>query len=100
MTHGVALTPLAIEDLIALHRWVSDEAGPSTAAGYLDRIEARIAALAEFSGRGTPRDDLADGVRTLTFERRLVIAYRVEPGTVTVLRVIGAMRELAPLFGD
>lgn len=100
MTHAVLLSPLAVQDLIALHRWIMDEADRTIADGYVDRIERKIAGLAQFPGRGTPRDDLAPGVRTLVFERRVLIAYRVEEAAVTVLRVISGQRELAPLLGQ
>lgn len=99
MTHTVLLSPLAVQDLIALHRWITGEADRTIADGYLDRIERKMAGLAQFPLRGTPRDDLAPGVRTLVFERRVIIAYRVE-GAVTVLRVISGQRELAPLLGQ
>jgi len=99
MSHQVRLSELAISDLVALHRWIAAEATPAIADEYIDRIEPRIAALADFPDRSTPRDDLAPGLRTLSFERCLLIAYRVDGGTALVLRVISAQRELAPLFG-
>ncbi|WP_323809482.1 type II toxin-antitoxin system RelE/ParE family toxin [Sphingobium baderi] len=98
MTYDVQLSALAIEDLIALHQWVSAEADIPTADGYLARIEERIAALADFPHRGSPRDDLIAGLRTLTFERRLLIAYSVDGQVVTVQRVINALRDLAPIL--
>ncbi|PJG45898.1 plasmid stabilization protein [Sphingobium sp. LB126] len=98
MTYDVQLSALAIEDLIALHQWVSVEADIPTADGYLSRIEERIAALADFPHRGSPRDDLVAGLRTLTFERRLLIAYNVDGKVVTVQRVINALRDLAPIL--
>lgn len=100
MTHDVQLSALAIEDLIALHHWVSTEADIPTADGYLARVEERIAALANFPHRGSPRDDLVAGLRTLTFERRLLIAYNVDGNVVTALRIINAFRDLAPLLPD
>ncbi len=98
MIYAVQLSALAIEDLIAPHHWVSVEADIPTADGYLIRIEERVAALADFPHRGSPRDDLAAGLRTLTFERRILIAYTVDGKTVTVQRVINAVRDLAPLL--
>lgn len=98
MTHIVLLAPLAVQDLIALHDWVREAAGRTLADRYLDRIEAKVAGLAQFPMRGTPRDDLARGVRTLVFERKLIIAYRIEEQTVRVLRIISGQRELAPLL--
>ncbi|WIW90952.1 type II toxin-antitoxin system RelE/ParE family toxin (plasmid) [Sphingobium sp. V4] len=97
MTYNVQLSALAVEDLIALHRWVSVEADTPTADGYLTGIEERIAALADFPHRGSPRDDLVAGLRTLTLERRLLIAYNVDGKVVTVQRVINAFRDLAPI---
>lgn len=100
MTYDVQLSTLAIEDLIGLHHWVSTQADIATADGYLARIEERIAALTNFPHRGSPRDDLVVGLRTLSFERRLLIAYKVEGDTVTVLRIINALRDLAPILLD
>jgi toxin ParE1/3/4 len=98
VSHAVRLSPLAIADLIALHGWVVEQADRATADGYLARIEARLAALADFPHRGTPRGDLGPGVRTLAFERRLVIAYRAEDAVVTVLRVVSGARDLGGGF--
>jgi toxin ParE1/3/4 len=97
MTYDVQLSALAIEDLIALHQWVRVEADFPTADGYLARIEERIAALADFPHRGSPRDDLVAGLRTLTFERRLSIAYNVD-GTVVTVQRVNAFRDLAPIL--
>jgi toxin ParE1/3/4 len=98
VSRTVELSPLAIDDLITLHRWIATEADQATADAYLIRIEARIATLAEFSNRGAPREDLAPNLRTLIFERRYLIVYRVTDTLVTVLRVISGQRELAPLL--
>ncbi|MDE1919038.1 MAG: type II toxin-antitoxin system RelE/ParE family toxin [Sphingomonadales bacterium] len=98
MIYEVKLSAFAIEDLIELHRWLSVAADPSTASSYIDRIEERITGLQAFPDRGTPRDDLVAGLRTLSFERRIVIAYRVDGGEVTVLRVIDGARDLAGIF--
>ena len=100
MTYEVQLSALVIEDLISLHQWVSVEADNPTADSYLARIEERIAALADFPHRGSPRDDLIAGLRTLTFERRLLIAYSVDGKIVTVQRVINALRDLGPALRD
>ena len=98
MTHRIALSERAIEDLAALRRWIAGEAGPAVAIGYLARVEARIALLAEFPNRGTPRDDLLPGMRTASFEKRLIIAYRVIGMEVQILRVISMHRDLNALM--
>lgn len=99
MSHEVRLSRLAIDDLDSLHLWIESEADSRTADDYLGRLETRIAALAQFPNRGTPRDDLAPGLRTLSFERRIVIAYAVRGSVVMVLRVVSGARELGLLLG-
>lgn len=47
MSHVVRLSPLAIEDLIDLHRWIAAEADTRIAGGYINRIETGIMSLAD-----------------------------------------------------
>jgi len=98
VTHAVLLSPLATQDLIALHGWIMEAADRAIADAYVDRIEQKIVSLAEFPLRGTPRSDLGAGVRTLMFERKLLIAYHLENTEVIALRVISGQRELSPLL--
>jgi len=102
MIYTVQVSALAIEDLVALHQWVDAGAGRATVDASLDLIEERITSLADFPGRGTPRDHLVADLRTLTFERQLLIAYMVDPdvNTVNVLRIINEARDLGPLLGN
>lgn len=80
-------------DLYALYDWIADQADPDTAYAYTSAIEAHAAGLTTYPQRGTPRDDLAPGVRTSNFRGRTVIAYRVSD-TVEILRVFHAGKEL------
>ena len=75
-----------------------DEAGWTIADAYYLRVEARLLSLSEFPRRGTPRDELQPGIRTVPFERRLVVFYEVEGDTVTVRRVINGARETRGLL--
>src|SRR5262249_35815203 len=70
MTHKISFRPEAEADLFALYRYISDRSGPARAGDYIARIEAACMALATFPQRGTKRDDLAPGIRTIGFERR------------------------------
>ncbi|MEI9849574.1 MAG: type II toxin-antitoxin system RelE/ParE family toxin [Sphingomonas sp.] len=98
MTHEVQFGEAAAADLIALHRWIEDGAGMAIADAYLERLHARCLSLSAFPNRGTPRDDLGGGLRSLSFERSLVIFYRVERSSVTILRVVSGARELGGLL--
>jgi toxin ParE1/3/4 len=56
--------------------------------------------LAAFPGRGSPRPDLADGVRTTAFQRRVIIAYRADENAVTILRVVSGARDIDRMFEE
>lgn len=66
--------------------------------GYLDRVEAFVRSLSFGSERGTRRDDVRPGLRTVGFERRLTVAFVVDDNSVTVLRVFGAGRDWESSF--
>lgn len=91
--YTIVWRPSAGADLRALYDWIAERADPDTAFAYTSRIEDHAAALAEFPERGTPRDDLVPGLRTTTYRRRTIIAYRVSDGEVGVLRLIHAGQE-------
>lgn len=86
--YTIVWRPKARNNLFALYDWIAQRADPETAFDYTSRIEAHVAKLAEFPERGTPRDDLSPGLRTLAYRRRTVIAYRVNENVVEVLGLI------------
>ncbi len=100
MEHEVVWRPEARDDLYAIYDWIARQADPDTAFGYTSRIEAFAARLSHFPGRGTPRFNLASGLRTVTFERRIVVAYRVVNDAVHIVRLIPAARDFARAFGN
>lgn len=98
MTFEVRVGPKAHEDLRNIYDWIADQAGNHTADDYLVRIARLLGSLAEMPNRGTPRDDLAPGLRTASFERRATVAYMVSGDTVTIQRVLHAGRDLQGAF--
>jgi toxin ParE1/3/4 len=98
MTHKVSFRPEAEADLFALYRYISDRSGPVRAGDYIARIEAACMALAAFPERGTKRDDLAPGIRTIGFERRATIAFLVEDKTVRIVRIFYGGRDYETYF--
>ena len=86
--YPVVWRPKARSSLLALYDWIAEQADPETAFEYTSKIEAHAAKLANFPERGTPRDDLVSGLRTMPYRRRTVIAYRVLDDEVEILRVI------------
>jgi toxin ParE1/3/4 len=97
VTYQVEFLDSAADDMVALHLWVETETDPTTADAYLDRLRTRCIKLAEFPHRGTPRDDLSPGARSLSFERRILIFYRVKDEMVQIMHVVSTAREIASL---
>ena len=87
MARKVYFRPQAEAELIALYDYISHRAGVTVAGGYIDRIEAACLALASFPDRGTRRDDILPGLRTIGFERRATIAFRVLRTRVEIVTI-------------
>jgi toxin ParE1/3/4 len=67
--------------------YITEQAGPRIAHGYIQRIERACQALAIFPERGSRHDDVMPGLRAIGFERRATILFRVEPETVEIVMV-------------
>jgi toxin ParE1/3/4 len=98
LNYEVRLGEQAYDDLAGIWNWVASEADVDTADAYSARIRGLFTKLVDFPRRGTPRDDLRPGVRSLIFERTIVIFYGIEGRTVTILRVVHGARDQAALF--
>ncbi len=70
---------------MALYDWIAERASPDTALGYIDRLEHYIRGFDYASERGTSRNDIREGLRTVGFERRVTIAFNVTAQEVIVL---------------
>jgi len=74
----VTYRPEAIADLQDIFRNIAETSqSPTIAAGVVGRITARCRRIGDVPFGGRPRDDLYPGLRTVPFERKAVIAYRV-----------------------
>lgn len=60
---------------------------PATAQTFTDAIVAYCEALHSFPLRGTRRDEIVSGLRTVGFRRRATIAFTVEDDVVTILGI-------------
>lgn len=95
MRVDVELSPTAIDDI---RRYIVERAGFDAAEAYLDRIIDRCQSVGVAPLTGTPRDDLASGLRTIPFERRATIVYSVAVDRVVIQRVLHAGRDLGRAF--
>ena len=77
MTHTVRLTPEALHQLDELETHIAGVGSPTVAARYVDAIVDYCENLRTFPHRGTRRDDILPGLRTLGYRRRVTIAFEV-----------------------
>lgn len=95
MARKVYFRPQAEADLFALYEYLAAKAGESVAGSYIARIEAACMALATFPKRGTRRDDILPRLRTIGFERRATIAFRVLKTRVEIVTIAYGGRDFA-----
>ncbi len=98
MNDSVFFTPEAKDDLFDLYDYIADRSTPKRALGYINRIEKSCLSLQVFAERGTSRDDLRPGLRVMGFERRVLIAFRVDADSVALLRILYGGRSVELAF--
>lgn len=92
MALRVVFRPQAEADLIGLYEYIAERSGYGIAGGYIERIEEACMELSTFPNRGTRRDDILTGLRTIGFERRITIAFRVLKTQVEIVTIAYAGR--------
>jgi len=98
MSYRIVFTPEARNQLDDLHAYISAAADIETASRFTDGIIDYIAGLSEFPKRGTPRDDLRPGLRTLAWRHRVTIAFMVEEIDVVVIGIFYGGRDFESLL--
>ena len=100
VTRRVIFTPRAIRQLARLHRYIAERASETVADGYVGRLTQYCERFELFPERGTARDDILPGLRLVGFERRVTIAFIVEPKAIVIEGVFyggqDLLRRLAP----
>lgn len=96
----VSYRPDALTDLENIYRFVADGSrSHSVAAGFVTRIMARCRRIGDVPLGGRLRADLAAGLRTVPFERSVVIAYLVRED-VEITNVFYGGRDYEALYHD
>jgi toxin ParE1/3/4 len=93
LRYQVRLSEPAYEDLAGIWAWIAADAGLDIADAYRTRLLGFLAKLEDFPRRGTPRDDLRPGIRSLVFERTIIAFYQVDSSIVTILRIVHGARD-------
>jgi toxin ParE1/3/4 len=85
MAWTVLISDAAEADLLAIYQFIAERAGPTLALGFIERIEAYCRSFDIAPVRGTRRDDLRPGLRTVGYRRRATILFEVDRGSHRVI---------------
>jgi toxin ParE1/3/4 len=92
----VVITNAAEADLTSIYDYIADRAGADVAFRFTQRIEDYCLGFADVPERGTRRDDLRPGLRTIGFRRRATILFELDrrKKQVVILGIYYAGRSL------
>lgn len=85
--HKLVFAPEANQQLLSLFRYLAERASPAVASRFTGAIVEYCEDLCHHPRRGTKRDDIRPGLRTVGFRRRVTIAFAVDEKTVTILGI-------------
>ncbi len=75
-------------EIALLEEWLAlSGAGFSTIDHYITRLRDKCEAIGGLPYAGQPRDDLFPGLRTVVFEKRVLIAYRIHDDHVEIMKI-------------
>jgi toxin ParE1/3/4 len=88
--------PRAADDLIEIWDYIADDS-VARADAFIDDADAKFRLLAEQPMLGRSREELAPGLRSVSFGRYLIF-YEVIPDGIAIVRVLHSARDTGPLF--
>lgn len=100
MPYRIVFTPEARDQLDQLYAYISAAADVEIASRFVNGLIDHVATLEHFPNRGTARDDISSGLRTLSWRRRVTIAFVVEQVDVVVVGVFYGGRDFETLLKD
>ncbi|MDR2212193.1 MAG: type II toxin-antitoxin system RelE/ParE family toxin [Pseudomonadales bacterium] len=87
MNYQVRYEKEARQRLIDLEAYIAASSSPAVASRFVESIVKYCDGLQTFPLRGTQRDDLRPGLRTVGFRRRVTILFDVTDDTVNILGI-------------
>lgn len=93
-SYRLIFSPEAEAQLVGIYRWISERASPTIAERFTSAIIDHCEKLEHFPERGTQRDDLRPGLRTIGVRRRVTIAFAIEADTVTIIGIFYGGQDL------
>jgi toxin ParE1/3/4 len=87
LVYRVLFTPEAQRQLSSIYNYIAGRANPAIAFAFTTAIADYCDSFSTFPHRGTRRDDLRPGLRTVGFRRRVTIAFAIDEDRVLILGV-------------
>lgn len=100
MAREVVFAPEALADLHSLYDVIANASLPARALAYVEDLQRYCLDLADFPERGTRRDAIRLGLRTLGYRRRVTVAFQVTDTAVVILRLLYGGRDLEGLLRE
>jgi toxin ParE1/3/4 len=94
VAYRVTFVPEAQAQLLAIYDYIAGEAGPAVGLAFTTAIVDYCESFTTFPNRGTRRDDLRPGLRTIGFRRRVTIAFDVDSDTVAIIGILYGGRDI------
>ncbi|MFL6846136.1 MAG: type II toxin-antitoxin system RelE/ParE family toxin [Allosphingosinicella sp.] len=98
MAFEVRFSQEATDDLFDIWLHIARDSGADRANAVESRLRATCLKLADFPARGSPHHELEPGLRSIPFERRATIYYRAAQGSVEIVRIRYAGRDVGSVF--
>jgi toxin ParE1/3/4 len=84
---AVVYSAEAESDLAALYDYLAAAASPAVAIRVMRRLRTWLDGFDIGAERGTRRDDIRPGLRTIGFERRVTAAFTIDDERMLILRL-------------
>lgn len=89
---AIVKSPRAKRDMLEIWEYIADDS-EARADAFIARFDTKFRLLAERSGLGRPREELAEGLRSFPLSR-YVIFFRPVPNGIEIVRVLHSARDL------
>lgn len=100
MNYRVIFSPEAEEQLLTLSRYIAAAASPDIAARYTGAIVNYCESLRTFPHRGTLRDDVRPGLRITNYKKRVLIAFEVGDGLLSIIGIFYGGQDYETILQD
>ncbi|MDZ4842141.1 MAG: type II toxin-antitoxin system RelE/ParE family toxin [Hyphomicrobium aestuarii] len=93
---NLVVSATAKNDLAEIWAYIAEDS-PKAATSFVSSLEAKFQPLLQFPGMGTPRDQLAPGLRALPY-KNYVIYYMSTDDHIIIVRVVHGARDIRAIF--